>query len=87
VHPAAGPGPQAKLHERLGQRLEAAHYHRLNLERIDREGISGQDAVEALTFLADFHKARGRAGRAGGDERALVHRPRGRLPRCLPRLP
>ncbi|KAI3429609.1 hypothetical protein D9Q98_005695 [Chlorella vulgaris] len=46
----------AKLHERMGQRLEAAHYHRLNLDRIDGEGLSGQDAVEALTFLADFHK-------------------------------
>jgi hypothetical protein len=40
----------------MGQRLEAAHYHRLNLDRIDGEGLSGQDAVEALTFLADFHK-------------------------------
>lgn len=47
---------QAKLHERLGQRAEAAHYHDLNLQRIDGEGLSGQDAVEALTFLADFHK-------------------------------
>lgn len=27
------------------------------MERIDAEGITGQDAVEALTFLADFHKA------------------------------
>ncbi|KAL4446289.1 hypothetical protein ABPG77_003096 [Micractinium sp. CCAP 211/92] len=46
----------AKLHERLGQRDQAAHYHRQNLQRIDEEGISGQDAVEALTFLADYHK-------------------------------
>ncbi|PSC70628.1 anaphase-promoting complex subunit 8-like [Micractinium conductrix] len=46
----------AKLHERQGQRSDAAHYHRLNLERIDAEGISGQDAVEALTFLADYHR-------------------------------
>lgn len=49
----------AKLHERLGQRSEAAHYHRLNLERMSAEGISGQDAVEALTFLADFCKHTG----------------------------
>lgn len=57
--PAPPPAPpQAKLHERLGQRSEAAHYHRFNLERIEGEGLSGQDAVEALTFLAGFHKVR-----------------------------
>lgn len=49
----------AKLHERLNQRAEAAHYHKLNLDRIDGEGISGQDAVEALSFLAEFHKDTG----------------------------
>ena len=47
---------QAKLHARLGQRDQAAHYHKLNLDRIDAEGISGQDAVEALTFLAEYHQ-------------------------------
>ncbi len=43
---------------RCDQCCIAAHaVCRLNLERIDAEGVTGQDAVEALTFLADFHKA------------------------------
>ncbi|GAB4814903.1 hypothetical protein N2152v2_001949 [Parachlorella kessleri] len=49
----------AKLHARLGQRDQAAHYHKLNLDRIDAEGITGQDAVEALTFLAEYHQSKG----------------------------
>ena len=60
--PAAPPLLQAKLHDRLGQRPESAHYHKLNLDRIDAEGLSGQDAVEALTFLADYHKVGCAAG-------------------------
>jgi hypothetical protein len=47
---------QAKLHARLGQRMDAAFYHKMNLDRIDGEGASGQDAVDALTYLADYHK-------------------------------
>ena len=58
--PPPPPRLQAKLHDRLGQRPESAHYHKLNLDRIDAEGLSGQDAVEALTFLADYHKVGGR---------------------------
>ncbi|KAL6784802.1 APC8A [Auxenochlorella protothecoides x Auxenochlorella symbiontica] len=49
----------AKLHARLGQRAQAAHYHRLVLERMDAEGLEGQDAVEALTYLADCYEAEG----------------------------
>ena len=56
AHPPAPACPQAKLHARQGQRDQAAHYHKLNLDRIDAEGISGQDAVEALTFLAEYHQ-------------------------------
>jgi anaphase-promoting complex subunit 8 len=48
----------AKLHDRLGQKGDAAHYHRMNLTRLEAEGAapSGQDAVEALQYLADFAK-------------------------------
>ena len=49
---------QAKLHSRLGQREEAARYHALVLEKADAEGVAGQDAVEALTYLADWYRVR-----------------------------
>lgn len=45
----------AKLHDRMGQRKMAAHYHDLNLKRLEAEGVApGSDAVEALQYLADY---------------------------------
>ena len=50
----------------MGQRFEAAKYHRLNLERIEAEGASGQDCVEALSFLAAWHRELGELEAAEG---------------------
>jgi tetratricopeptide (TPR) repeat protein len=49
----------AVLHAQLGQKATAAHYHRLNLARIDAEGLTGQDAVDALSFLAEHAQQQG----------------------------
>lgn len=49
---------QALLHERRGERGEAAHYFRMNLQRIDEQGNAGQDAVEALQFLGQYSLVR-----------------------------
>lgn len=47
----------AILHAALGQKQDAAHYYTLNLERIESEGtMMAQDAVEALSYLAQYHK-------------------------------
>lgn len=55
--------PQAKLHESMGDRPTAAHYYRMNLERLDAEGAAaGSDTVDALLFLAEFSKV-GACGR------------------------
>ncbi len=49
-HPA---GLQAHLHARRGEREQAAHYYKLNLEAIDTMNLSGTDALAALDFLAE----------------------------------
>ena len=41
----------------MGDRATAAHYYHLNLERLDAEGhAAGSDTVDALLFLAEYHK-------------------------------
>lgn len=47
---------QAKIYHSLGDRATAAHYYQLNLERLDAEAAMGQDAVDALLFLAEYSK-------------------------------
>jgi hypothetical protein len=60
TQPSPTPRAQAKLHAALGERPQAAHYHRLNLARCDVEGgAGGSDALEALAFLAEYHKVGG----------------------------
>jgi anaphase-promoting complex subunit 8 len=49
----------ATLHKKRGDKKEAAKYYRMNLGRIDEEGLNGQDAVEALQYLAQYHKEEG----------------------------
>ncbi|KAI8473690.1 MAG: hypothetical protein J3K34DRAFT_518801 [Monoraphidium minutum] len=50
----------AKLHEGMGDAATAAHYYRLNLERLDAEGAAaGSDTVDALLFLAEHCKDQG----------------------------
>lgn len=49
---------QAQLHDALGQRTAAAHYYARNLQRIDAEGLTGSDLVEALQYLAQHCKVR-----------------------------
>jgi len=48
----------AKLHANRGERDAAAHYHRLNLKRLDHEqgGEASPDLVYALSFLATHAK-------------------------------
>lgn len=43
----------AHLHARRGEREQAAHYYKLNLEAIDTMNLSGTDALAALDFLAE----------------------------------
>jgi anaphase-promoting complex subunit 8 len=50
----------AKLHASMGQRDEAAHFHRLNLQRLDDDHAEGSELVEALQFLAQYAKECGR---------------------------
>ena len=45
---------QARLHERRGEKDDAAQYHKMNLQRIDEQSGAGQDAVEALQFLGQY---------------------------------
>lgn len=47
---------QAQLHDALGQQQAAAHYFALNLQRIDAEGLTGSDLVDALQYLAEYYK-------------------------------
>ena len=49
----------AKLHANTGQREEAAHFHRLNLQRLDDEHAEGAELIEALQFLAQYAKESG----------------------------
>jgi anaphase-promoting complex subunit 8 len=49
----------AKLHANMGQREEAAHFHRLNLQRLDDEHAEGAELIEALQFLAQYAKESG----------------------------
>jgi len=50
----------AALHAALGQKKEAAHYYALNLQRVEGEGqSSGQDALDALSFLASYYRETG----------------------------
>eukprot|EP00897_Mesotaenium_endlicherianum_P009716 jgi/Mesen1/8773/ME000524S08071 len=50
----------AKLHASLHQKPQAAHYYKMNLERLDANRVEGQDCIEALQYLANFHKSWGR---------------------------
>lgn len=47
---------QAKLHQARSETREAAHYFRMNLERIEAENISGADQLDALMYLAEYAK-------------------------------
>ena len=49
----------AELHRKRGERREAAKYYNMNLARIEDEGLSGQDTVDAVQFLAQFYKEEG----------------------------
>ena len=49
-------GVQAKLHQARSETREAAHYFRMNLERIEAENISGADQLDALMYLAEYAK-------------------------------
>lgn len=49
---------QAHLHARRGEKEQAAHYFKLNLEAIDTMNLSGSDAVAALDFLAEHSMVR-----------------------------
>lgn len=48
----------AKIHERMGERDEAARFYVSNLARIQTEGLNGQDAVDALLFLTRYKMVR-----------------------------
>ncbi len=52
------PQQQAQLHVRRGEKAEAAHYYKLNLDAIDTMNLSGTDAVEALHFLSEHSLVR-----------------------------
>lgn len=55
----------AKLHAERGDAAAAARYYRMNLDRIDKEGLTGHaDALVALKFLAEYAKAGGDLGAA-----------------------
>lgn len=47
---------QAKLHQARAETREAAHYFRMNLERIEAENITGSDQLDALIYLAEYAK-------------------------------
>lgn len=49
----------AKLHQARNETREAAHYFKMNLERIEAENISGSDQLDALIYLAEYAKATG----------------------------
>ncbi|KAL3158903.1 anaphase-promoting complex component apc8 [Trebouxia sp. C0010 RCD-2024] len=49
----------AKLHQARAETREAAHYFRMNLERIEAENITGSDQLDALIYLAEYAKATG----------------------------
>ena len=57
LNTAAAPW-QAHLHARRGEREQAAHYYKLNLEAIDTMNLSGSDALAALDFLAEHSLVR-----------------------------
>ena len=46
----------AKLHRESGNLKAAAHYHRLNLVRLEKEAPDSAETVEALLFLANYYK-------------------------------
>jgi len=46
----------AKLHRDGGNHKAAAHYYRLNLARLEKEGEDTTETMEALLFLANFYK-------------------------------
>ena len=46
----------AKLHRDGGNQKAAAHYYRLNLVRLEKEGEDTTETMEALLFLANFYK-------------------------------
>ena len=50
---------QAKLHQARNEMREAAHYFRMNLERIEAENITGSDQLDALIYLAEYAKVTG----------------------------
>lgn len=54
----------AKLHQARNETREAAHYFRMNLERIEAENITGSDQLDALIYLAEYAKATGNLAEA-----------------------
>ena len=46
----------AQAHERRGDAEQAAYYYEMNLHRMDAEQVAGSEAVDALMFLAAYHK-------------------------------
>lgn len=49
----------ATIHRNRREKGEAAHYYKMNLERMEMEGLTGEDKVEALQFLAQYNKEAG----------------------------
>ena len=56
----------ARAYERRGEADAAARCHEANLARIDAAGAAGQDALDALIFLAGYRKVRGSYRLRGG---------------------
>lgn len=48
----------AKLHGNLGHHDEAAHYYKMNLERMEKEHNDGPEMMDALYYLANYYKHR-----------------------------
>ncbi|GJP80798.1 hypothetical protein CLOP_g10998 [Closterium sp. NIES-67] len=43
----------------MGQMRHAAHFYKRNLDRMDGEQVEGPELVEALLFLATYHRSQG----------------------------
>jgi len=49
----------ARLHADAGEMDAAAHYYRRNVQRLDEEGASGEELVDALSFLTAYEREAG----------------------------
>ena len=57
----------AQAHERRGDAEQAAYYYEMNLHRMDAEQVAGTEAVDALMYLAAYHKVL-RCGNSPGND-------------------